>query len=59
MSPLSMPGLARDLEVAHTTVKNWLEQLKRLYLLFSISPWKRKVSRGLKKEKKWYFLDWH
>ncbi len=59
MSPLSMPGLARDLEVAHTTVKNWLEQLKRLYLLFSISPWNRKVSRGLKKEKKWYFLDWH
>ncbi len=59
MSPLSMPGLARDLEVAHTTVKNWLEQLKRLYLLFSISPWKKKVSRGLKKEKKWYFLDWY
>lgn len=59
MSPLSMPGLARDIEVAHTTVKNWLEQLKRLYLLFSISPWNKKVSRGLKKEKKWYFLDWY
>ena len=59
MSPLSMPGLARDLEVAHTTVKSWLEQLKRLYILFSISPWKRKISRGLKKEKKWYFLDWY
>ena len=54
-----MPGLARDLEVAHTTVKSWLEQLKRLYILFSISPWKKKISRGLKKEKKWYFLDWY
>ncbi|MBW1780688.1 MAG: ATP-binding protein [Deltaproteobacteria bacterium] len=59
MSPLSMPGLARDLEVAHTTVKNWLEQLRRLYILFAVSPWKKKISRGLKKEKKWYFLDWY
>jgi len=59
MSPLSMPGLARDLEVAHTTVKSWLEQLKRLYILFSVSPWNKKVSRALKKEKKWYFLDWY
>ena len=59
MSPLSMPSLARDLEVAHSTVKNWLEQLRRLYMLFSVSPWSRKISRGLKKEKKWYFLDWY
>ena len=59
MSPLSMPGLARDLEVAHTTVKSWLEQLKRLYILFSVSPWSKKIARGLKKEKKWYFLDWY
>ena len=57
-SPLSMPGLARELEVAHTTVKKWLEQLRRLYLIFPVSPWHKKVSRGLKKEKKWYFLDW-
>jgi predicted AAA+ superfamily ATPase len=59
MSPLSMANLSRELEAAHTTVKNWLEQLKRLYLIFSINPWSRKVSRGLKKEKKWYFLDWY
>jgi len=59
MSPLSMPALARDLEVAHSTVKNWLEQLRRLYMLFPVSPWSRKISRGLKKEKKWYFLDWY
>jgi len=59
MSPLSMPGVARELEVAHTTVKSWLEQLKRLYILFPVAPWTRKVSRGLKREKKWYFLDWH
>jgi uncharacterized protein len=58
-APLSMANLSRELEVAHTTVKSWLEQLKRLYLLFSIDPWTQKISRGLKREKKWYFLDWY
>lgn len=58
-APLSMANLARELEAAHTTVKSWLEQLARLYILFSIPPWTRKVSRALKKEKKWYFQDWY
>jgi hypothetical protein len=58
-TPLSMANLAGELEVAHTTVKVWLEQLKRLYLLFPVAPWARKVSRGLRREKKWYFLDWY
>jgi predicted AAA+ superfamily ATPase len=58
-APLSMANLAGELEVAHTTVKAWLEQLKRLYLLFPVAPWTKKVSRGLKREKKWYFLDWY
>ena len=58
-SPLSMANLSNELEVAHTTVKQWLEQLKRLYLIFPVTPWSKKVSRGLKKEKKWYFLDWY
>jgi len=59
MSPLSMPNLAGELESAHSSVKSWLEQLKRLYLIFPVSPWSKKISRGLKKAKKWYFLDWY
>ncbi|MDI7261857.1 MAG: AAA family ATPase [Thermodesulfobacteriota bacterium] len=59
MAPLSMANLAGELEVAHTTVKVWLEQLKRLYLLFPVAPWVKKVPRGLRREKKWYFLDWY
>lgn len=58
MSPLSMANLGHELEVAHTTVKGWLEQLRRLYLVFPVSPWTRKISRGLRRKKKWYFLDW-
>lgn len=59
MAPLSMANVGSELEVAHTTVKRWLEQLKRLYLVFPVTPWTRKIPRGLKKEKKWYFLDWY
>ncbi len=58
MAPLSMANLAGELEVAHTTVKSWLEQLRRLFTIFSVPPWTRKISRGLRREKKWYFLDW-
>jgi len=58
MAPLSMANLAGELEVAHTTIKSWLEQLRRLYLIFSVPPWTRKISRGLRSEKKWYFLNW-
>jgi predicted AAA+ superfamily ATPase len=58
-SPLSMANLAREVEAAHTTVKSWLDQLKRLYVLFSVDPWTPKISRGLRREKKWYFLDWY
>lgn len=57
-SPLSMLNLAREIEVAHTTVKTWLEQLKRLFLVFPVAPWSKRISRGLRKDKKWYFLDW-
>jgi predicted AAA+ superfamily ATPase len=53
MAPLSMANLAGELEVAHTTIKSWLEQLRRLYLTFSVPPWTRKISRGLRSEKKW------
>jgi len=55
MSPLSMANLAGELEAAHSTVKSWLEELKRLYLVFSIDPWTQKISRGLKKEKNGIF----
>jgi hypothetical protein len=59
MAPLSMANLAAELEVAHTTVKAWLEQVRRLYLVFPVPPWTRKISRALRREKKWYFVDWY
>jgi hypothetical protein len=43
MAPVSMANLGSELEVAHTTIKSWLEQLRKLYLLFSVSPWSKKI----------------
>jgi len=57
-SPLSINSLKNDLQVNHKTVANWLEALKKIYLVFSIMPWSRSISRAIKKEAKFYFFDW-
>jgi len=57
-SPLSYSSLGRDIEVAHTTVKTWMEALRRLYLVFPVPPYHKRIRRALRKERKWYFLDW-
>jgi hypothetical protein len=57
-SPLSYSSLGRDLEVAHTTVRVWLEALRRFYLVFPVRPHARRIRRALRRDAKWYFLDW-
>lgn len=57
-SPLSINSLREELAVAHPTVSGWLEALERLYLVYRIAPWSRKISRAIRKERKLYFWDW-
>ncbi len=57
-SPLSINSLREDLQVNHRTVSNWIEALKKIYLVFSIMPWSRHISKAVKKETKIYFFDW-
>lgn len=57
-SPLSVNGVREDLEVNHKTAVNWLEALKKIYLVFSIMPWTKSISRAIRKEHKVYFFDW-
>jgi predicted AAA+ superfamily ATPase len=56
-SPLSINSIARDLEVAYNTAKNWLRVLQRFYMLFSIPTWTKKVTRAIRKETKVYLLN--
>jgi predicted AAA+ superfamily ATPase len=57
-SPLSINSLREDLQVNHKTVSNWVEALKKIYLVFSVMPWSKKISRAIRKEAKLYFFDW-
>lgn len=57
-SPLSINSLKYDLQVNHKTVSNWLEVLKKIYLIFSLMPWSKRISKAIRKESKFYFFDW-
>lgn len=57
-APLSINSLREDLGGHYQTLANWVEILKALYLIFTISPWSRDIKRALRKEQKLYFFDW-
>lgn len=57
-SPLSLNSLRQPLESAHGSIRLWLDALKLVYLVFSISPWTSQLSRSILKEEKYYFWDW-
>ena len=57
-SPLSIRSLSIDLEVAHETVRRWIEILENLYVCFRIYPFGRPRIRAVKKEAKLYLWDW-
>ena len=57
-SPLSIKGLAEDVEVSPVAIKSWLRLLEQLYFGFLVAPYHRKLQRAVKREKKWYFYQW-
>jgi uncharacterized protein len=56
-SPLSLNALAGDLGVAFNTVRQWLEALSRLYLVFELRPYAGRMARTLRREAKVYLFD--
>ena len=57
-SQISIPSLSEDLGKKYDTIKNWIDILQGLYLVFTLRPWHKKIARAIKKEKKLYFFDW-
>ena len=57
-SPLSLNNLRQLLQCAHASVQNWLEALKKVYLVFDVGPYTSHLSRSVVKEHKFYFWDW-
>jgi predicted AAA+ superfamily ATPase len=57
-SPLSIKSLSDDLAYNQRTIARWIDILSALYLVFTLRPWHRKITRAIKKEPKLYFYDW-
>jgi len=57
-APLSIKNLSDEIGVSFGSIKNWLDVFEKFYLVFMISPWTKKISRAIKKEKKLYLFNW-
>jgi hypothetical protein len=57
-SRLSIPSMSEDLGRNYDTIKNWIDILEGLYLVFTLQPWHKKITRAIRKEKKIYYFDW-
>jgi len=58
-SQVSIPSLSEDLGKKYDTIKNWIDILQGLYLVFTLRPWHKKIDTGNKKGRKnYYFFDW-
>ncbi|RLA09061.1 MAG: ATP-binding protein [Gammaproteobacteria bacterium] len=56
-STISYQNLSQDLMCSNKTVKNWLEILENMFVVFKVLPYNKKINRSLKKAPKYYFYD--
>jgi len=56
-SPIVVSNLAKDLQVASNTVKNWIDILEKMYLIFKVPVYTVKIARSLQKPFRIYFYD--
>ena len=57
-SPLSMNNLSREIKVSFDSIKSWLQAFDDYFVSFRLSPWTKKISRSISKEKKLYLFDY-
>ena len=57
-SLFSYRSLSEDLKVAPATIQNWMDILKKLFIVYSIPPYTKKITRSIKKQPKFYLHDW-
>lgn len=54
---ITISNMADELQVSHKTAKAWLEIMERMYLVFSIRPYTKSLTRAVLKPPKVYFFD--
>ncbi len=57
-SLFSQRSLAEDIRVSAPTIQNWMQVFERLFVLFKIAPYTKRIARSLQKQPKYYFTDW-
>jgi predicted AAA+ superfamily ATPase len=57
-SPLSINGLAEQLQVSHKTLSKWIDMLERLYAIYTVLPFGSPRIKALRKARKHYHYDW-
>lgn len=55
--PVVLSNIAEDLQVSPNTLKHWLEILEKMYVLFVVRPYTKKLPRAIRKPPKVYFFD--
>lgn len=50
-------NLAEDLQVSQITINRWIEALEKMYFIFVVRPYSKKVARSLQKPFKVFFYD--
>jgi predicted AAA+ superfamily ATPase len=56
-SPVSYQSLSEDVGVSPITVKQYIQILESLYVIFRVTPYSKNIARSLLKEPKIYFFD--
>ena len=57
-SLFSYRALSEDLKVSSSTVQNWMDTFQKLFIVYSISPYTKKIIRSIQKQPKFYLYDW-
>ena len=55
--PVNYDSLAKDLGISAPTVKNWIDLLEKLYVVFLLPPYSNRLSRSIRKERRVFFFD--
>lgn len=56
-SPVSYQSIAGDVGVAPNTVKKYIQILESLFIIFTVTPYSKKIARSVSKTPKIYFYD--
>lgn len=57
-SLFSFNSLAEDIQVSPPTILQWMKVFERLFLVFKVTPYSKRIIRSLKKQPKYFLYDW-